>query len=296
LKIIGHALTEKILRNLYEEINFKFKPVKDMEKIIKGVDELIILHTPWLHWPETIMSYFSHRGILLSCDAFGGYSIPSKVYDEDIEDYIYYMRKYLVTVIGSYIEWVSKTLEKFDKLGIKPKMILPSHGIIWSRNPDKAIKFYREWSSKKMSKKIFIVYSTMYGKSRRIAEFIEKLIKENGIEVKTMGFDDKIHPNMSDLLTEAHISSGYVLISPTYESDIHPLMKNFLLNMVNKIKAYKPVLIISPFGWSGVAGKKIYNILRENGFEKISYHDISGGLERSRDFIKKAVKDFLKEM
>ena len=49
-------------------------------------ETLKFLHTPWLHWPETIMTFLENRKILLSCDAFGGYSIPDVIFDYEPED------------------------------------------------------------------------------------------------------------------------------------------------------------------------------------------------------------------
>jgi len=78
----------------------RFKHVRDGDGLVfKDGIKLKFIHTPWLYWPETIMTYSSYNGILFSCDAFGGFSIPSSLYGDDeefIEKYGRYVRKYLV--------------------------------------------------------------------------------------------------------------------------------------------------------------------------------------------------------
>ena len=129
--VIGQPLAKSILENFYR-INLRFKPVKDREELRIREKTLKIIHTPWLHWPETIMTFLEEENILFSCDAFGGYSVPSSVFDENdevIAKYIPYVRKYFATVIGHYRNFVIKNVEKISNLNIR--IIAPAHGLVW---------------------------------------------------------------------------------------------------------------------------------------------------------------------
>ncbi|MEL7644367.1 MAG: FprA family A-type flavoprotein, partial [bacterium] len=46
--------------------------VKDGEEISLGEHTLRFVYTPFVHWPETMMTYVPENEILFSCDAFGG--------------------------------------------------------------------------------------------------------------------------------------------------------------------------------------------------------------------------------
>lgn len=53
---LGHLLTQKMFKAFYG-LDTDFIPVKDKETFRIGGKELKFIHTPWLHWPETIMSF-----------------------------------------------------------------------------------------------------------------------------------------------------------------------------------------------------------------------------------------------
>ena len=55
--ILGHPLTKTLLENLHNIRIDKFKPVRDGEVLKLNSETLKFLHTPWLHWPETINDF-----------------------------------------------------------------------------------------------------------------------------------------------------------------------------------------------------------------------------------------------
>jgi len=120
-KVLGHPLAGRMM-NAYPKAKERFKPVKDGEVLEVGGKKLRFVHTPWLHWPETMMTWLEEEGVLLTCDAFGGYGIPLSLFDDQcvkLEEMIREMRKYVVTVIGHYREWIDRNIAKLEKLGIK---------------------------------------------------------------------------------------------------------------------------------------------------------------------------------
>jgi len=297
IQIRGHPMALKILNGMYPTMKFKFRPVTDGEELVIGKDKFRFIYTPWLHWPETMMTYIETDKILLTCDAFGGYSIPDSVTDENsIQGYEKYMKKYLVTVIGNYREWIIKNINKLKKLNVSPYAILPSHGLVWVKNPSRVVDYYLKLASMEMSNKIFILYTTMYGSSKDIAIYIEKKLRDMGFETYLDGFDDTHHPAISDLLSEAYDSVGYIFITPTYESGIHPLMKNMLYNILSKIKVSKPSLIISPYGWGGIASKEVSKILREKGYKKIYSIDIRDSIKANEKNLLSILKEFVGDL
>lgn len=136
-EVLGHPLTREMLRSFYG-IEAKFKPVRDGDGIGLRDLDLKFIHTPWLHWPETIMSYLEDRGILFSGDAFGGFSIPEELFDdreETVSKYLPSVRKYISNIIGGYRNHILKNVQKLEDRGIKIRLIAPAHGLIWRRDP-----------------------------------------------------------------------------------------------------------------------------------------------------------------
>ena len=81
---------------------------------------------------------------MLTCDAFGGFSIPSSIFDEEnvLEKYLPYVRKYIIDIVGHYSSYILKTVNKLKPLNISPKVIAPAHGLVFKNNPSAIIDYY----------------------------------------------------------------------------------------------------------------------------------------------------------
>ncbi len=54
--------------------------VEDGESLALGDKTLRFIHTPWVHWPETMVSYLPEERILFSCDFFGSHLATSDLF------------------------------------------------------------------------------------------------------------------------------------------------------------------------------------------------------------------------
>ena len=61
----------------------RIRTVEDGESISLGDKTLRFLHTPWVHWPETMSTYLPEDRILFSCDFFGSHLATSDLYAGD---------------------------------------------------------------------------------------------------------------------------------------------------------------------------------------------------------------------
>lgn len=300
ITVLGHPMVRGMLESFYN-VKPRFKPVKDNELLEIGEYKLRFIYTPWLHWPETIMTYIENLHILLSCDAFGSYSITDKIYDtelspEEHEKYMFYTRKYIATVIGHYAEWVEKALKKIESLNINIEIIAPSHGLLW-KNPGTVIKYYHLWSkgtSVSGVKKIVVIYSSMYGfVDKAVAEAI-KVLEEKKAFYKVYRFLDSYRDKYSDLLADLLNASAMIIGTATYEASIFPLMRYLLDLIIEKIPKNKKALIITNYGWGGAAGKKIKELLSNSGFEVVDVVEFRAGqIHKYRDKIIEATNKLL---
>jgi flavorubredoxin len=58
----------------------RIKTVEDGETLSLGDKTLRFIHTPWVHWPETMVSYLVEDRILFTCDLFGSHLATSNLY------------------------------------------------------------------------------------------------------------------------------------------------------------------------------------------------------------------------
>ena len=303
IKILAHPFAKKLLTNVYGIEEEKIVEVKDSD-VLEFADERIrFIHTPWLHWPETFMSYLENRGFLLSCDAFGSFSIPDTIFAKDFDRLLPNVKKYYFTVVVKYSNFVVKALEKLKSLEIKK--ILPSHGYLWDEDTaQKVIKAYEDFAKGKKRNKVVIVYASMYGMLRSIIEKISAMLEKNGIETKVFGITDEHRFEIENLLPEIYDSSCIVIASPTYEASSFPLILNITDLLAKKIPYTKPVILISAYGWADSALYSLEKILSSSKFqikEKFSFNkepsneEVSSISERIIEVVKNETQRIGKE-
>ncbi len=280
-KIIGTAFAKRLLEAFYG-IKENVHAIKDGEELKVGNKTLKFITVPWLHWPDAMITYLLEDNIILSCDVWGGYSIPDAIDDSDegvVENYLPYVNKYIVTVIGHYHKYIVENVEKIKKLGIVDdvKMILPGHGLVWRKNPRKIFEHYVNVAAGVPKKgKVLVIYDSMYG-------FVEESVGVAVNELERLGFTpvvyrftDKEAPAVSDILGEVPDSEALIIGASTYEAGIHPRIRYLVHEILDKANYAKPVLILGKFGWAGVAGREIEALLRESKFEHVATVEAKG--------------------
>ena len=290
----GHPFSKRLIEGLYG-ISPEFKAVKDGNTLEIGGRKLVFVQAPWLHWPETMVTYMPAEGVLLTGDIFGGYSIPYGTFDDevDVESYLPFARKYTVTVIGHYKDKIAKNIEKLGKFGIEPKMILPAHGLLWQMDPQRIVQAYLDWGKGKPQKgKVVVVYTSMY-------RFVERAMKIAVEELKARGYMpvihkivDDYHSSLADILSDVVDSEAIVFGAETYESEVFPYAEFILNEMGKKVEYEKPLLLVAVFGWAAAAGKKLRSTIEESSFNLVDVVEFKGIVTPESDAkIKSGIKE-----
>ena len=122
--------------------------VADNETVSLGTSgTLQFFETPNIHWPETMMTYYTQEKILFPCDCFGGYGdVSSKILDSEnseaeLEAYKAEVIRYYANIMASFNSFVIKAI---DKIPADTKVICPSHGIIWCEKKPQIIELYKK--------------------------------------------------------------------------------------------------------------------------------------------------------
>ncbi|GAB6946498.1 FprA family A-type flavoprotein [Vulcanisaeta sp. JCM 16161] len=279
ITFIGHPMTNKLLRSLYG-ISPRFRAVKDGEILSTRNYQLMFIHVPWLHWPETMVTYIPQIKTLLTCDVFGAYTIPKSVFIEDLSDeYVFSMRKYFANIIGFYRDNVIKNLDKvltITKGDIE--IIAPAHGaVIKGDLVRKAIDLYREFALKTpVNRKIVVAYSSMYGFVDGIMNHVTQVLSDWGFNVSSYRFTDKERAGIGDLIGDANNALGIVLGISTYDTEPFPLMDYVINLLIKKLRGGKPILLITDYGWGDVVLKHVKARLEKAGFTVIDAISVNG--------------------
>jgi flavorubredoxin len=251
---------EGLLRHYYADWDFQI--VKTGDKISLGKRTLSFLEVPMLHWPDSTFTYIEEDRLLLPNDAFGQHLASSERFDDEIEECLLMKEasKYYANILLPFGSIVLKKVDEMQKLGWQPKMIAPSHGIIWRTNPQKIVDSYLKWAKGETKNRVIIAYDSMYGATERIARTIAQGIKEEGIgfEIYKLSTIDK-----NDVIAQLLEAKGLLVGSSTVDNDMLPDVFSFL----GILKGLKPKNKIAgafgSFGWSGGAVKNIEGMFDE---------------------------------
>ncbi len=258
VKVLTTEIGSKIIRNLYD-VEFKHVVISDGYELSLGRHNLRFVHTPWLHWPDTFMTYLREDKILFSCDAFGAYGALTRGYwEEDYGDVIQSLRKrYFANIVASYRSQIPKAAEKLSKYEVR--VIAPSHGPL-IRDVGSVLNTYLKWSKPEFMDKVLIVYSTMYGNLGEAVKHVVEGVEMAGAKAVLMKVPET---PITYVVEELFDSPAIALVTPTYDGGAFPYTE-LVLNLM-KIKKFEGryVGLVTSGLWAPVAESKIVKELEE---------------------------------
>ena len=229
----------------------QFKVVEDGEEISLGDKTLRFIHTPWVHWPETMVSYLVEDKILFSCDFFGSHIATTDLYVTD-EGLVYEAAKrYFAEIMMPFSNIIKRNMAKIAELDIK--LICPSHGPIYDK-PEFILDAYEEWISDKRENLVVIPYVSMHGTTRKMVEYLVGKLAEEGITAYQF---DLVGGDIGKLAINLVEAATVVLGTPTVHAGPHPLAvyATYLLNAIRpKIKF---ITVIGSYGWFSNTVKQV---------------------------------------
>ncbi|HEU68817.1 MAG TPA: hypothetical protein ENN53_06370 [Candidatus Acetothermia bacterium] len=119
------------------------RAVADGERIDLGENVVSFHHIPFVHWPETMATYEKTERVLFPCDAFGSFGALDGVLLDDEADLSHYENeavRYFANIVRMVSQPVLKAIAKLG--GLEVKVIAPSHGLVWRRDPGRIVETY----------------------------------------------------------------------------------------------------------------------------------------------------------
>ncbi len=286
--VLGTLACGELLENLLRVPSKSFRSVKDKETLSLGKHQLKFVLTPWVHWPDTMVSYLETGKILFSCDFFGSHIATSKLSIEDKEELLPEAKRYYAHIMMPFASMVRKNLEKIREFEIA--MIAPSHGPIISE-PSLIIDAYDKWSNGG-SHKVLIPYVSMHGSTKMMVEHLTDSLMKLGVEVCPFNLSGA---DMGDFVVELVDTSIMVVASPTVLTRAHPLVASalYLVNTLRPPIGY--VGLIGSYGWGTRIELEIKDLLSNLNIqylESILVKGLPGGSDFQRlDELAKKIHD-----
>lgn len=246
--IVGNAKTFTMMANFFDNTeSFSKLVVKENDTLSLGKHILTFVFAPMVHWPEVMFTYDSTDKVLFSADAFGKFGTT----DTD-EDWACEARRYYFGIVGKYGTQVQTILKKASALDIQT--ICPLHGVVLTENLAYYLGLYNTWSSYGVeSEGVMIAYTSVYGNTRKAAEILADKLTEKGCPKVVLC--DLAREDMAEAVEDAFRYGKLILASPTYNADVFPFMKHFILALTERNYQNRTIGLIENGSWAATAAK-----------------------------------------
>jgi len=222
----------------------KIMAVADGEVLSLGDKTLEFIHTPWVHWPETMSSYLQEDKILFSCDFFGSHLATTDLYVTDEAQVYEAAKRYFAEIMMPFRTMIKKNLAKVMSHEID--IIAPSHGPMYDK-PNFIIEAYQDWTADDPKNVVVIPYISMHGSTRAMVEYLVRTLAEKGITVYQF---DLAVTDIGKLAITLVDAATLVVGTPTVHVGPHPnvVYASYLANALRP--KLKFASIIGSYGWS----------------------------------------------
>ncbi|MFA5839158.1 MAG: FprA family A-type flavoprotein [Candidatus Margulisiibacteriota bacterium] len=232
-----------------------FMVVNDGDSLSLGNKTLKFIFTPWVHWPETMVTFVPEDKTLFSCDFFGSHVGTASIFEHDDQLVYIAAKRYFAEIMMPFRVMIKNNLEKIKDLPIE--IICPSHGPIHFK-PNFIVDAYKDWTSDSVKNEVVIPYVSMHGSITEMVNYLIKNLQEKGVVVKAF---DLAKMDLGEVAMALVDAATVVIGTPTVLVGPHPLAVYvaYLFNALRPKTKYAS--IIGSYGWGSKAVDQLKSML-----------------------------------
>ncbi|RLC68419.1 MAG: FprA family A-type flavoprotein [Chloroflexi bacterium] len=251
VKVVCTPKCKDLLVDLLMIPEEKFITVNDKETISLGDRTLEFIHAPWVHWPETMLTYLREDRILFPCDFFGSHLATTDLYVRDGGQVYEAARRYYAEIMMPFRTIIQKNLDKIKDYAID--IIAPSHGPMHDR-PEFILNAYHSWAFDGPGNIVVLPYISMHGSTRKMVEYFVGALTQRGVTVKQF---DLAVTDIGKLAMALVDAATVVIGTPTVLTGPHPNVA-YAAILANALRPnLKFISIIGSYGWGGKAVEQL---------------------------------------
>ncbi|MDD5263628.1 MAG: FprA family A-type flavoprotein [Candidatus Bipolaricaulis sp.] len=232
----------------------RIQTVEDRETVSLGDRTLEFIHAPWVHWPETMLTYLREEKILFTCDLFGSHLATSDLYVEDRARVHEAAKRYYAEIMMPFAGLIRKHLERLA--GVDVKAIAPSHGPT-HEDPSFIVDAYRHWVNDPPSNLVLIPYASMHASTARMVDYLVTALGDRHVAVQPFNMTVTDIGQYALRLVDA---ATVVFATPTVLVGPHPsvVFAAYLTTALRPKLRYAAT--IGSFGWAGKAPETVRSL------------------------------------
>ncbi len=233
-----------------------FYEIEDGQIFQFGNKKFQFIFAPWVHWPETFLTYLSEERILFTCDFLGSHLATSKLWSEDNANIYHAAKRYYAEIMMPFRHMINGYLDKLQKIPIK--IIAPSHGPLYKK-PEFILSAYQDWVSDKVRNEVIIPYISMHGSTEKMVYYLMDQLIKRDIDVTPYHLN---YTDIGKLAISLVDAATIILASPTVLTGPHPqvVYAAYLCNILKPKAKYAG--IVGSFGWGSKMEEDILQLLK----------------------------------
>lgn len=244
-RVVATSKARGMLMDFLKIPESAFVTVEDGETLPLGGKTLKFIHTPWVHWPETMCTYLEEDRILFSCDFYGSHIATSELFVSDEGRVYEAAKRYFAEIMMPFRNIIAKNIQKISAYDID--MIAPSHGQIYDR-PAWIMEAYQDWVNGAPHNLMVLPYVSMHGSTGQMVDYLTSALIQQGVRVEPFNLAVTDIGRLAISLVDA---ATIVVGTPTVLAGPHPYAAyaTFLANALRPKAQF--LSIIGSYGWGG---------------------------------------------
>ena len=233
----------------------RFITVGDGETLSLGDKTLEFIYAPWVHWPETMLTYVKEDRVLFPCDLFGSHLATTDMYVSNEGQVHEAAKRYYAEIMMPFHSVIEKHLEKLR--GYRIDVIAPSHGPMYDK-PSFIMEAYRSWVFDPLKNIVVLPYVSMHGSTQRMVDYFVGALMDRGVAVKQFNL---AATDIGKLATSLVDAAAMVIGTPTVLVGPHPNVAHaaFLANALRP--RLESISIIGSYGWGSKAVEQLTGMI-----------------------------------
>ncbi|MGC9348394.1 MAG: FprA family A-type flavoprotein [Anaerolineae bacterium] len=233
----------------------RVQAVDDGDTVSLGDRTLHFIAAPWVHWPETMLTYVPEEQMLFTCDFFGSHYASSELYVDGDTYVVEAAKRYYAEIMMPFRLPIKRHLDKLANYDFA--VIAPSHGPIWDK-PQLILDAYRDWVSGPPKNLAVVPFISMHGSTAEMVDHLVAALVARDVRVEPF---DLTVTDLGDLAMALVDAATVVFGSPTVLGGAHP-QAAYAASLANALRPKtRYASVIGSYGWAGGADKAIAGMI-----------------------------------